>query len=86
MNLEIIGVADNATDEERVVLYALADCNLNDYLLFDSTYDKEGNISNEYRHMFVFPAQQVKKGDFIWIYTKEGEPFYCGNTSNTCLE
>lgn len=29
MNLEIIGVADNATDEERVVLYALADCNLN---------------------------------------------------------
>lgn len=29
MNLEIRKVADNATDEERVVLYALADCNLN---------------------------------------------------------
>ena len=35
MNLEIRNVADNATDEERVVLYVLADCNLNDYLLFD---------------------------------------------------
>lgn len=44
MNLEIRKVADNATDEERVVLYALADCNLNDYLLFDSTYDEEGNM------------------------------------------
>lgn len=46
MNLEIRKVADNATDEDRVVLYALADCNLNDYLMFDSTYDEEGNISN----------------------------------------
>lgn len=72
MNLEIRKVADNATDEERVVLYALADCNHNDYLLFDSTYDEEGNISNKHRHMFVFPDQNVKKGDFVWIYSKDG--------------
>ena len=72
MNLEIRNVADNATDEERVVLYVLADCNLNDYLLFDSTYDEEGKISNKHRHLFVFPDQQVKKGDYIRIYTKEG--------------
>ena len=59
MNLEIRNVADNATDEERVVLYVLADCNLNDYLLFDSTYDEEGEISNKHRHLFVFPDLQV---------------------------
>lgn len=54
MNLEIRTVTDNATDKERVVLYALADCNLNDYLLFDSTYDEEGNISNKHRHISPF--------------------------------
>lgn len=83
MNLEIRKVADNATDEERVVLYALADCNLNDYLLFDSTYDEEGNISNKHRHMFVFPDQNVKKGDFVWIYSKDGNAYKRGNNSNT---
>lgn len=51
MNLEIRTVADNATDEGRVVLYALAGCNLKDYVLFDSTYDEEGKISNNHRYM-----------------------------------
>lgn len=83
MNLEIRNVADNATDEERVVLYVLADCNLNDYLLFDSTYDEEGKISNKHRHLFVFPDQQVKKGDYIRIYTKEGNNHTHKNNSNT---
>lgn len=83
MNLEIRKVADNATDEERVVLYVLADCNLNDYLMFDSTYDEEGNISNKHRHMFVFPDQNVKKGDFVWIYSKDGNAYKRGNNSNT---
>lgn len=73
MNLEIERVADNATAEERVVLYVLEDCNLKMYLLFDSTYDENGNISNKHRHMFVFPDQQVKKGDYVLLYTKTGK-------------
>lgn len=73
MNLEIERVADNANDEERVVLYVLEDCNLNWYLLFDSTYDENGNVSNKHRHMYVFPDQQVKKGDYVLLYTKTGK-------------
>lgn len=83
MNLEIKRVADNATDEERVVLYALADCNLKRYLLFDSTYDENGNISNKHRHMYVFPDLQVKKGDYVVLYTKTGNDHTHKNQAGT---
>lgn len=42
MNLEIWGVVNNNTMQERVGLRVLADCNLSGYLLFDSTYDEQG--------------------------------------------
>lgn len=51
--------------------------------MFDSTYDEEGNISNKHRHMFVFPDQNVKKGDFVWLYTKKGNYYKRDNDSNT---
>lgn len=83
MNLEIWGVVNNNTMQERVVLRALADCNLSGYLLFDSTYDERGMVSNKHRHMFLFPNQAVKKGDYVWLHTGHGESHHHNNTEKT---
>lgn len=73
MNLEIESVVGNGTDNEYVKLHALADCNLNEYVLFDSTFDENGCISNKHRHMCVFPKVDISEGDYVLLYTKEGE-------------
>lgn len=72
MELRLIKIKDANTDDERVILRALAKCNLNNYILFDTTYDENGVVSNKFRHLFVFPDLVVEKGDFIWLYTKSG--------------
>lgn len=46
--------------------------NLAFFAICDSTYTNEHQISNELRHIYWFPARQVKKGDWIKLMTKEG--------------
>lgn len=48
MNFEIRIVADNATDEEQVLLYSLADCNLNDTCCSISPMMKKGGFCMAY--------------------------------------
>lgn len=83
MDLKLIKIADACTDEERVVIKALASCNLNRYILFDTTFDENGVVSNKHRHVFAFPNLVVNKGDYIWLYTKQGYYGTHKNTSNT---
>lgn len=54
MELKIIKIKDAQTDDERVVIKALSKCNINSYILFDTTYDEKGIVSNKYRHIFIF--------------------------------
>lgn len=81
--LEFIKIVATSLAEERVVLKAKEDCNLNNFILFDTTYDENGILSNKHRHMFIFPELNVSKGDFIWLYTKKGVRGNHLNTSNT---
>lgn len=83
MDLKIIKIKDAKSADERVVLKALAKCNLNNYVLFDTTYDENGIASNKFRHLFVFPDLVVEAGDFIWLYTKSGKYDTHSNDSNT---
>lgn len=69
--------------EERIVLKVTENCNLNSFILFDTTYDENGIVSNKHRHVFVFPDLDVKKGDFVWVYTKRGVYGTHVNTSST---
>lgn len=59
--------------EERIILRATAYCNTWPYILFDTTYDNDGRVTNRNRHSFIFPNMDVSKGDFIIIYTGKGE-------------
>ena len=83
MDLKLIKIKDIKTSEERVILKALAKCNLNDYILFDTTYEENGITSNKFRHLFIFPNLVVNAGDFVWLYTKKGTYGTHSNVSNT---
>ena len=72
MDLVLRKIADaSLADKERVIIKVLKTCNLNRYILFDTTYDENGIRSDKHRHVYVFPNLIVNEGDFIWLYTKK---------------
>lgn len=84
MSFQILKIKDvGDLDNERVILKANKDCVISWYLLFDNTYDEQGNLSNLWRHMYIFPRLTIKAGDFVWLYTKVGENSKRGNDTNT---
>ncbi len=73
MNIKIRGVSDSTTsDKERLVLEVLRDDDIGYYVVFDTTFTKDGNVSNKVRHSYWFPDKKVKTGDLVVLYTKSG--------------
>ena len=70
MDLKIL---DIKKDKEYVLFRAEKDQNLWPYILFDATFDETGLSSNINRHSFIFPNLNVKRGDFIVLYTCKGK-------------
>ncbi|PRB51154.1 hypothetical protein CQ009_12780 [Pseudomonas sp. MYb2] len=58
--------------EERVRLTALEDCNLHYYMISDATFAESGRLSNKHRHSKWFNSKEVKKGDRVVLYTRNG--------------
>lgn len=83
MDLQLIRIADRGNDNERLIMRAVRKCNLNEYIVLDTTYDEEGIVSNKNRHVYVMPDINVNEGDFIWLYTHEGSYHTHKNDSNT---
>ena len=83
MNVELLYIKDKSDPEkERVVISVLTDCNIGDYVLFDTTYS--GNqVSNKLRHSYWFPDKKVSKGDKVILYTKKGREKVKENLSGT---
>ncbi|HUU56532.1 MAG TPA: hypothetical protein VMW93_04250 [bacterium] len=74
MNIEIKAIRDSGTkDKERIVLRVLKDEDIGFYVIFDTTFTEEGNISNKVRHSFWFPDKKVRAGDLVVLYTKRGQ-------------
>jgi hypothetical protein len=70
MKIKINKIVNKDFETERILLEVIEDCNLSHYLLFDKTYDENGIESNKHRHMFIFGALDLKKGDFVSLYTR----------------
>lgn len=84
MHIQIIKVKDAGDlDNERIIFKATKSCNINWYVLFDSTYESDGTPSNLWRHLYIFPDLEVEEGDFIWLYTKKGQNRQRTNNSQT---
>jgi len=73
MKIDIKSISGHGDyDKELVTLEVKADCDSGVHILTDTTYTADGKVSSLLRHMLWLPDKQVKKGDFIQIYTKSG--------------
>ncbi len=73
MSLKIISInGQGDASSEYVMLRALANCDLKNYAVADSTFDASGNPSNKTRHTYFFPQKAVKEGEWVFLYTRKG--------------
>lgn len=74
MKLKITSVKNQGdANKEYVMLKALEDCNLNNYMILDNTYDAAGEPSNKSRHIYIFPDFSVKAGQYVCVSTRKGK-------------
>lgn len=71
LKIDVIRGKCNA-NEEYVALTALEDCNLDKYMVADTSYIEKNRISNRHRHTFWFNSTDIKKGERVMLHTKEG--------------
>lgn len=71
MNLRIIAVRDKGDlEKERLVLSVSKDDNTLGYVVMDTTFDADGDVSNKGRHAYRFPEKEISAGDFVVLYTR----------------
>lgn len=63
---------DGDAKKEYILLEALADVNIANYAIIDKTFDQDNKTSNVHRHCYRFPKTDIKKGEFIALFTKKG--------------
>lgn len=71
-NLDLVEVRGVGTDSERVFMHALEDLNLGNYIVTDTTYRADGVKSDKLRHLYEFKSRDVKKGEYVALYSKAG--------------
>lgn len=59
--------------QECLIFEVVLDCNLWPYIVFDTTYDEDGDVSNVHRHSYIFPNRTVQKGDYVRLFTGKGK-------------
>lgn len=83
MKLQVKHVKDHGIkSKERIILKALDDIDVGNYLIADNTYYGNGEVSSKVRHTFWMPDKQVSKGDLVVVYTKNGKESTKQNESN----
>lgn len=73
MEIEILYALNKGIlKDEKLVLRATENLDIGKYLVLDNTYSADGQPTNLLRHCFWFPDKEIKAGDKIILYTKEG--------------
>ena len=75
MRLRIIrveGPDDNKEGVEKIFLNAQAGINLNDYLLYDTTFTDDDKQSNKGRHIYRFPNFEIDETHNIVLWIAKG--------------
>jgi len=74
MSLKIHSVVNASNPENEFVrLHTEVKTNLKGYAIVDRTFDADGKVSNEFRHIYVFPDLEVNPGEWIRLYTGTGK-------------
>lgn len=84
MSLELLEVINDKKPQGEVVrLQAKSDLNLSGYAIVDRTFVKDKKVSNEFRHIFVFPDTEVEEGEYVRLHTGAGKYKRAENTNGT---
>ncbi|WP_284462374.1 hypothetical protein [Chryseobacterium sp.] len=59
-------------NDEEIWLKAETKINTKGYAVVDRTFDDEGNISNEFRHIYVLPSIDLEENQKIIIFIGTG--------------
>lgn len=70
MELKIRCVSQRRTGEERLLIDVEEVANLGEFVVIDTTYDEENEVSNKNRHFYSFQKLEVSPGDLIRLYTR----------------
>ncbi|MCT4327715.1 hypothetical protein [Chryseobacterium indologenes] len=74
MSLEITLIENGSTpNTEKIWLQAKGNINTKGYAIVDRTFDANGNISNEFRHIYILPSIDLKKDEDLIIYIGSGK-------------
>lgn len=68
MKIHFFGRYNKGKKDEHLAFRVDQDCNIHQYLIYDSTFDGDGELSNLLPHMYRFPSQQVTKGAYVYLY------------------
>ena len=83
MKLVLVAVEnEGGHNDERVVMEASQDCLLSNYILIVSSWAPSTRHSPA-KLDYEFPEQNVKKGDFVFLYTGAGKDSQGENSANT---
>lgn len=70
---EITKVVNGDTPaKEQVWLKTQAEFNTKGFALVDRTFDQNGKVSNEFRHIYVFPEVKLQKDQVVIVFTGTG--------------
>lgn len=73
MKLKISSVHGHGkAKEEFMILDVIEDCDIQFYMVTDTTFLQNGKISNKTRHTYKFLPNQAKAGDTIVLFTSDG--------------
>lgn len=73
MSLKIHSVVNGKTAGQEIVwLNTTEQVNLKGYAVVDRTFNASEQLSNEFRHIFVFPEKIIARTDWVRLYTGVG--------------
>jgi hypothetical protein len=83
MNLVFKEIKDRGTDKERIILIADGSGDVGTYIIVSAQEENESQVTTSLKNGFWLPDQEVSKGDYIVIYTKDGKNSVKNNKDGT---
>ncbi|MDD2051086.1 hypothetical protein NPS46_00795 [Pseudomonas putida] len=83
MKFKVLRVAEpGSLEKERVVLKAVTEVDIGDYLLAQTGKGKDTGVTNKIHNAYWFPDREIEAGDLVVLYTKAGKRSVKENEQN----
>ena len=73
MDLTFVNRQHEDTKDELLLFRAVEKCDLSDYIVYDRTFDENGNESNIFPHVYRFPSITLEKGEYVALRLHKGK-------------